>query len=136
MTSTKSPPPLTESSDYTDVTELIDSTDLIITQHSPLHSPLHPPHSPPRRTSPPPVVKSEYIVKEYHGVPKPEKTICLIEKKISYDPPTRLKEINTTANTTNTTNTTNINKNLVIGGGIIGALFGAYFLAKSQSYDS
>ncbi len=128
-----------------------------------------------RIPSPPAVVKTEYIVKEYKGVPKKEESTCLIEKRISFKEenikePNKETIIETIIETIKEPNketiietikepnketiketnketikelnknkrkryqeTTFVNNGLLIGGGIVGALFGAYVFSGVNS---
>ena len=90
-----------------------------------------------RIPSPPAVVKTEYIVKEYKGIPKKEESTCLIEKRISFKeetisikPDKKNEELKSNRHNRETTF---VNNGLLIGGGIVGALIGAYVLSKGNS---
>ncbi len=118
-----------------DSVDLNDSSDeLVVRKHSPLNeiqesSKVKLDY---RIPSPPKVVKTEYIVKEYKGIPKKEESTCLIEKRISFKEEKSLKS-KKSQKKKNPRETTYINNGLLLGGGIVGALFGAYVLSGGNS---
>lgn len=84
-----------------------------------------------RIPSPPRVIKTEYIIKEYHGEPKTEKETCLIEKRIKVDKDVKdVKSVKRRDQIELTDNNKKISKRLLIGGGVAGALLSVYLLSK------
>lgn len=117
-----------------DSSDLNDSSDeLIVRKHSPLNEIKEPSKLKLdyRIPSPPKVVKTEYIVKEYKGIPKREESTCLIEKRISFKEES-LKPKKSEKDKQHR-ETRYVNNSLLIGGGIVGALFGAYVLSGGNS---
>ena len=115
------------------IIEDTNSDDLIVKEHCPLtkKQQLYDYRIP----SPPAVVRSEYIVQEYKGVPKPEKNLCLIEKRISFIEKKKNPKEKKTLSVNRNIGDSVIQKGLLIGGGIFGALVGVYVLSKTKSIE-